>query len=172
MKRASKIYTALIFIFLFAPIAILLVFSFNESKSLSVFSGFSLKWYGELFRDGETLRAVRNTLLLTAAVLAVTLVLGVLVDRIVLRPQGEPFADAEAMQAFLADAEQEGYASSILSVDAERHTVYLREEMLSVRARRASSREFFAAAMLMEMAYAFWRGRKLLREDEKPGGRS
>ena len=104
--------------------------------------------------------------------LAVTLVLGVLVDRIVLRPQGEPFADAEAMQAFLADAEQEGYASSILSVDAERHTVYLREEMLSVRARRASSREFFAAAMLMEMAYAFWRGRKLLREDEKPGGRS
>ena len=116
--------------------------------------------------------SARNTLLLTAAVLAVTLVLGVLVDRIVLRPQGEPFADAEAMQAFLADAEQEGYASSILSVDAERHTVYLREEMLSVRARRASSREFFAAAMLMEMAYAFWRGRKLLREDEKPGGRS
>ena len=103
-------------------------------------------------------KTVRNTLLLTAAVLAVTLVLGVLVDRIVLRPQGEPFADAEAMQAFLADA--------------ERHTVYLREEMLSVRARRASSREFFAAAMLMEMAYAFWRGRKLLREDEKPGGRS
>lgn len=117
-------------------------------------------------------KTVRNTLLLTAAVLAVTLVLGVLVDRIVLRPQGEPFADAEAMQAFLADAEQEGYASSILSVDAERHTVYLREEMLSVRARRASSREFFAAAMLMEMAYAFWRGRKLLREDKKPGGRS
>lgn len=42
MKRAAKIYTALIFVFLFAPIAILLVFSFNEAKSLSVFSGFSL----------------------------------------------------------------------------------------------------------------------------------
>ena len=38
MKTASKIYTAIIFIFLFAPIAILLVFSFNEAKSLSVFS--------------------------------------------------------------------------------------------------------------------------------------
>ena len=51
MKTASKIYTALIMIFLFAPIAILLVFSFNASKSLSVFSGFSLNWYKELFKD-------------------------------------------------------------------------------------------------------------------------
>ena len=64
MKTASKIYTALIFLFLFAPIAILLVFSFNEAKSLSVFSGFSFKWYRELLRDDETLNAVRNTLIL------------------------------------------------------------------------------------------------------------
>ena len=68
MKRASKIYTALIMVFLFAPMVILLVFSFNEAKSLSVFSGFSLKWYRELFRDEETLKAVVNTLVL--AVLA------------------------------------------------------------------------------------------------------
>lgn len=60
MKRAAKIYTALIFVFLFAPIVILLVFSFNEAKSLSVFSGFSLKWYQELFRDGETLNALKT----------------------------------------------------------------------------------------------------------------
>ena len=58
MKRAAKIYTALIFVFLFAPIAILLVFSFNDAKSLSVFSGFSWKWYYELFRDAETLNAL------------------------------------------------------------------------------------------------------------------
>ena len=64
MKTSSKIYTALIMLFLFAPIAILLVFSFNESKSLSVFSGFSLYWYKELLRDSETLNAVKNTLLL------------------------------------------------------------------------------------------------------------
>ncbi len=67
MKPAAKIYTALIFLFLFAPIAILLVFSFNASKSLSVFSDFSLKWYRELFRDGETLRALQNTLVLAVA---------------------------------------------------------------------------------------------------------
>ena len=40
MKPIAKIYTGLIMLFLFAPILILLVFSFNEAKSLSVFSGF------------------------------------------------------------------------------------------------------------------------------------
>ena len=76
MKTASKIYTVLIFFFLFAPIAILLVFSFNEAKSLSVFSGFSLKWYRELFRDGETLKAVRNTLILAVSASLIATVMG------------------------------------------------------------------------------------------------
>lgn len=76
MKTMSKIYTALIMLFLFAPIAILLVFSFNEAKSLSVFSGFSLMWYRELFRDAETLSAVRNTLVLALSAAAVSTVMG------------------------------------------------------------------------------------------------
>ena len=76
MKRASKIYTALIMIFLFAPIAILLVFSFNRAKSLSVFSGFSLYWYRELFRDSETLKAVRNTLILAVSASLISTVMG------------------------------------------------------------------------------------------------
>ena len=45
MKTFSRIMTALVYVFLFAPIVILLIFSFNDSKSLSVFSGFSLRWY-------------------------------------------------------------------------------------------------------------------------------
>ena len=76
MKTSSKIYTALIMLFLFAPIAILLVFSFNESKSLSVFSGFSLYWYKELLRDSETLNAVKNTLLLACCASAISTVMG------------------------------------------------------------------------------------------------
>lgn len=76
MKKMSKVYTALIMIFLFAPIAILLVFSFNESKSLSVFSGFSLNWYRELFKDSETLGAVRNTLILAISAAAISTVMG------------------------------------------------------------------------------------------------
>ncbi len=76
MKRASKIFTALMFVFLFAPIAILLLFSFNEARSLSVFSGFSLKWYRELFRDTETLKTVRNTLVLAICSAGVSTVMG------------------------------------------------------------------------------------------------
>ena len=63
-------------IFLFAPIVILLVFSFNEAKSLSVFSGFSLYWYRELFRDSETLNAVKNTLVLAVSAAAISTVMG------------------------------------------------------------------------------------------------
>ena len=76
MKRASKLYTALIFLFLFAPIAILLLFSFNETKSLSVFSGFSLKWYRELFRDGDTLESLKNTLILACSSSVIATVMG------------------------------------------------------------------------------------------------
>ena len=77
MKKAlSHILTALVYIFLFAPIVILLVFSFNESKSLSVFSNFSLHWYEELFRDHNTLEALRNTLVLAASATAISTIMG------------------------------------------------------------------------------------------------
>ena len=76
MKTASRIYTILLFVFLFAPIAILLVFSFNDAKSLSVFSGFSLRWYEELFHDEATLQSVRNTLILAVSAMVISTVMG------------------------------------------------------------------------------------------------
>ena len=76
MRPLSKFYTALVLLFLFAPILLLLIFSFNVSKSLSVFSGFTLYWYRELFRDAETLKAVRNTLLLAVSASLIATVMG------------------------------------------------------------------------------------------------
>lgn len=76
MKKLSKIYTALVLIFLFAPIAILLFYSFNDSKSLSVFSGFSLRWYKELFKDAVTLNAVRNTVILALTASIISTIMG------------------------------------------------------------------------------------------------
>ncbi len=76
MKVSSKIYSGLIFAFLFAPIVVLLVFSFNEAKSLSVFSNFSLKWYKELFSDRNTLEAVKNTLLLAISATTISTIMG------------------------------------------------------------------------------------------------
>lgn len=76
MKLSSKIYSGIIFVFLFAPIAVLLIFSFNSSKSLSVFTGFSFKWYEELFQDRNTLESVKNTLILAASATAVSTAIG------------------------------------------------------------------------------------------------
>ena len=76
MKLSSKIYTTLIFIFLFAPIVVLLIFSFNDAKSLSVFSGFSLKWYKELLGDRNTLESVKNTLILAFSATIISTVMG------------------------------------------------------------------------------------------------
>ena len=76
MKTLSRLYTALILIFMYAPIMVLVVFSFNSSNSTSVFEGFSLKWYAELFRDGETLKSLYNTLLLAVSSAVISTVIG------------------------------------------------------------------------------------------------
>ncbi|MBQ4092981.1 MAG: ABC transporter permease [Firmicutes bacterium] len=76
MKIASKIYTALIFVFLFAPIAVLLVFSFNDSKSLSVFAGFSLRWYAELINDTMALETLKNSVVLALSAMTISTVVG------------------------------------------------------------------------------------------------
>ena len=67
MKFLSKFYIGLIFLILYAPILVVILFSFNESGSLSTFSGFSLYWYRELFRDGEALTALKNSLILAVS---------------------------------------------------------------------------------------------------------
>jgi len=65
MKKAfSKIYLALVYLFLYAPIIVLIVFSFNDSKSKSHFTGFSFKWYIELFEDELIMTSLFNTLIL------------------------------------------------------------------------------------------------------------
>ena len=54
--------TGLIFLFLYAPIFVLIVFSFNDSKSRSVWAGFTLDWYDKLFHDQMILDALYTTL--------------------------------------------------------------------------------------------------------------
>ena len=78
MKTASRIYTFFIFLFLYAPIAVLVVFSFNgsETMSRSVWSGFSLRWYRLLFQDRMLLNSLRNTLVIAVVAAAVSTVLG------------------------------------------------------------------------------------------------
>ena len=53
MKKSYKIYTVLAFILLYAPLLIMVFFSFNSTESTGVFTGFSLKWYKSLFTDAD-----------------------------------------------------------------------------------------------------------------------
>lgn len=63
-NTAKKIYIALIFIFLYAPIATLMVLSFNASKTRAKWGGFTFKWYLALFQNEDILSALSNTLLI------------------------------------------------------------------------------------------------------------
>ncbi len=60
-KLIKRIYMGIIFLFLYAPILVLIVFSFNESKSRGQWGGFTFKWYGELFRDPNITKALYYT---------------------------------------------------------------------------------------------------------------
>lgn len=61
-RIGSRLFMALVFLFLYAPIFVLIVFSFNSSRSRAVWTGFSLDWYRELFQDSEILSALSTTL--------------------------------------------------------------------------------------------------------------
>lgn len=72
----SKVLNVLVFAFLYLPIAVLIVFSFNDSKSRTVWSGFSLHWYEELFQDEEILSAFSTTLTVSVLAAVIATVLG------------------------------------------------------------------------------------------------
>lgn len=75
-RTFKRIYTALIFLFLYAPIIVLIIFSFNNSKSRGTWSGFTLKWYIELFKDAEILKSLYNTLFIAIISAVVSTVIG------------------------------------------------------------------------------------------------
>ena len=78
MKFLSRFYIFIIFAILYAPILLVILFSFNESGSLSHFSGFSLYWYKDLFRNAEAITALKNSLLLAVSSSLLATVFGTL----------------------------------------------------------------------------------------------
>ncbi len=76
MKFLSKCYIGLIFLLLYAPILVVILFSFNASGGLNTFSGFSFYWYRDLFRNGEALAALKNSLILAVSSSALATLIG------------------------------------------------------------------------------------------------
>lgn len=72
----AKVLNVLVFLFLYLPIAVLIIFSFNDSKSRTVWSGFSLHWYEELFQDEEILSAFSTTITVSVLAAVIATVLG------------------------------------------------------------------------------------------------
>jgi spermidine/putrescine transport system permease protein len=66
----------LVFAFLYLPILILIGYSFNENRNVGIWTGFSTRWYGEMFQNSDVMRALRNTLIVALVSTVVSTVLG------------------------------------------------------------------------------------------------
>jgi len=75
-KHSGNIFIGIIYFLLYAPLLVMVFFSFNEAKSTSVFTGFSLKWYRELFASSTTMTALKNTLILAVLSSVIATVIG------------------------------------------------------------------------------------------------
>ncbi|GAB7388908.1 hypothetical protein BSNK01_27460 [Bacillaceae bacterium] len=78
MNYASLFYAALVYGFLYIPIIILIVFSFNESKLNAVWTGFTFEWYGRLMQNGEVLEAAKNSLVIAILSTLISTMVGTL----------------------------------------------------------------------------------------------
>ena len=76
--RFEKFYLGLVFLLMYLPVAVVVIFSFNESKLPVRFTGFSFQWYEKLFADSAMLEALVNSLILGVASCAVSAVIGTL----------------------------------------------------------------------------------------------
>ncbi|MBQ3484387.1 MAG: ABC transporter permease [Clostridia bacterium] len=78
MKWFKRCYLGLILVFLYVPILVLIVQSFNAGKSRAKWEGFSFRWYIELFQDERTLNALFVTLSIAVLAMVIATVLGTL----------------------------------------------------------------------------------------------
>lgn len=75
-KWFSKLYIGLILLFFYLPIIYVVLFSFNDSKSLSQFTGFSLQWYEKMFRDRTIMEAIYYTVVIAVIATVVSTLIG------------------------------------------------------------------------------------------------
>ncbi|MBR2660968.1 MAG: ABC transporter permease [Clostridia bacterium] len=75
-QRLSSWYLVVILLFIYLPIGYVVLFSFNESKSLTNFTGFSFRWYENMFQDRTMLQSIWNTVLVAVIATAVSTVVG------------------------------------------------------------------------------------------------
>lgn len=75
MKKLQKIYTGIILFFMYMPIMVLIAYSFNDGKT-TVWKGFTLQWYVDLFQDELIMESLKNTLVIAILASCIATVLG------------------------------------------------------------------------------------------------
>lgn len=78
-RTLLSLHSWAVFVFLYAPILILIVFSFNKSRQTAIWTGFTFDWYGKLFDNELILRAVRNSLMVAGITTVVATLIGTMV---------------------------------------------------------------------------------------------
>jgi len=76
VRRLFATWTGFVFLFFYLPIAILVLFSFNQSRLNIVWTGFTFDWYAALWRDTVLVRTMKNSLIVATATTALSVVLG------------------------------------------------------------------------------------------------
>src|SRR5919107_1752815 len=94
--RVLLVFAGLVYLFLYAPIMVLIFFSFNSTKNTQVWTGFSTQWYGELITDGSVLNAFKLSLIVGLTATAIATVIGTLTALALSRYdfRGKTFADS------------------------------------------------------------------------------
>lgn len=75
MKKLQKVYTGIILFFMYMPILVLIAYSFNDGKT-TVWKGFTLQWYVDLFKDELIMNSLKNTLIIAILASCIATVLG------------------------------------------------------------------------------------------------
>jgi len=75
-NKFRKLYISLVFIFIYAPIFVLILYSFNDSKLRGSFSGITFKWYIELFKDKEVLTSLYYTIVIAVLTTIISTFIG------------------------------------------------------------------------------------------------
>ena len=181
-KTIGRIYILIIMLFLYLPILTLIVLSFNDAKSMSVWTGFSLHWYQELFQSRLMMGAIVNTfsIAILAALIATVVGTMAVLGMAAMKPGQEnalmalnniPMLNADIvtgialMLFFLMVSWPRGYMSILFS-----HTTFcIPYVILSVKPRlNKNTDRLFEAALDLGASekYAF---RKIVLPELKPG---
>lgn len=76
MKRFLQFNIVIVFLFLYIPILVVVVFSFNSGNQIAVWEGFSLEWYGKMFKNRDVLRACQYSLIIAGLATFISTIIG------------------------------------------------------------------------------------------------